>query len=225
MGDVTSPDQLPYPFDSDTPDIPRDIKGLADATQAALLKGVPIFASPGDRDGNIPSPAAGMLCYVTDMAQYQGYSTQEASWLPVAGKMPYGSIADSSDVSIQTRTKLPFNSGNEVVTTGGGVSWNSGLQAFQGPAGLYLVALRVMVESASGDSGIEMGFGNNVQMGSAYGGGFIGAGIESWMSTTGERAMSATGDFAAWVYDRYGRDRYVSYARFSLRYLSWRYGS
>jgi len=37
MGDFTSPDSLPFPFDTDTPDVPRDIKGLADATQAALL--------------------------------------------------------------------------------------------------------------------------------------------------------------------------------------------
>jgi len=38
MGDVTVPDNLPYPFDSDTPDVPRDISALAEATQAALLK-------------------------------------------------------------------------------------------------------------------------------------------------------------------------------------------
>ena len=38
MGSVTSPDSLPYPVDTDSPDIPRDFKALAEATQVALSK-------------------------------------------------------------------------------------------------------------------------------------------------------------------------------------------
>jgi hypothetical protein len=225
MGDVTSPDNLPYPFDSDTPDVPRDIQALADATQAALLKNnVPIFASEADRDGNMPSPVHGAFCYVQDIGQYQGYSSQEAMWLPVAGKMPYGSITDTAPFTIAGRVKIPFNSGNEVMVSGGGVTWNAANSTWVCPPGIYLVKMRVDVQSAGHSSGMEMGFGNEVQMGSAYGGGYIGSGISTWMSAAGERAAGDGSQFGAYVQDRNGTRDGV-WARFSVRYLSWRHGS
>lgn len=221
MGDVTSPDNLPYPFDSDVPDIPADFQALAQATQTALLNGVTKFASATDRDGNITSPQTGMLIFLDDLQQYQGWNSDYGDWLPVAGKMPFGTVAATANVPLTgTHVKLPFT--GAVARTYGGVTWSDVNAAFSGPPGMYLVQHRGIARAASGDGHVEVGMGNNVQVGSAYGGGFVGSGYEAWIGTMGFREMAEGADFATWI-RAMNVNRSIGYNIFSINYQGWRH--
>lgn len=218
MGDVTSPDGLPYPFDTDVPDIPGDFQGLAEATQAALLNGVTRFASETDRDGNITSPTAGMQIYVEDLDQYQGYSSSQSRWLPIGGLMPYGFITTQANQAVTGTTKLTYD--GAVATTRGGVTWSTANASYSGPPGRYLVIGRCIARAASGDGHLEMGFGNSEQMGSAYGGGFIGSGYEAWVGVSGTRAMTVGATFSQYIRP-HNVNRSVGYGYFQIIYMDW----
>lgn len=60
MANVTSPDNLPFPEDGDSPDVPRDIFALADATQDAFnaRHQYATQSRPGDASGptGVPVP-------------------------------------------------------------------------------------------------------------------------------------------------------------------------
>ena len=88
----TTPDGLRFPEDTDTPDIPRDIKNLADDTQAALTRtaatnlrgGVPKFASYAERDAFYVAngaPVEGELCYLVDRDIYMYYQNATVGWV------------------------------------------------------------------------------------------------------------------------------------------------
>lgn len=88
----TTPDGLRYPEDTDTPDIPRDVKNLADDTQAALVRagatsqrgGIPKFASYAERDAFYVAngaPVEGEVCYLIDRDIYMYYHNTTVGWV------------------------------------------------------------------------------------------------------------------------------------------------
>jgi hypothetical protein len=86
MGELTTPNKLPYPLDSDTPDVPRDIKALALGVEKALkATGVPTFADNAERDAAFAdagvSPSNGMLVWNESVQSYQRWWSGGSKWV------------------------------------------------------------------------------------------------------------------------------------------------
>jgi hypothetical protein len=65
-----------------------------------------VFASNADRDTAIPSPTAGMMCYVSGLGQVQlNINSTTGGWYPIAGQMPFFDAAKSaSQTGVVTST-------------------------------------------------------------------------------------------------------------------------
>lgn len=81
----TDPDLLSYPVDTDSPDVPRDIKRLAQDTQYALLGGVAFFADDAARDASFAAngfvPFDGEMIFNDEVGGYQRYWGFGQKWV------------------------------------------------------------------------------------------------------------------------------------------------
>ena len=123
---TTSNFQFPYPGDGDTPDVPRDIKALADATDAALANALFSPALAGQKieygfveAGSIGAVAAGglytwrvTLSSITDVKA--AYATWKHISTPNVGWVAPGTVANVGRLEVNlvvahSNTSQPLN--------------------------------------------------------------------------------------------------------------------
>lgn len=146
---VTTPDGLRYPEASNSPDIPRDFKNLADDTQARLLKGIPIFADAAARNAAIPVPVEGQTVWLSDLHQARTWVAGSVGyWVPTFGTMPHLTMAQTPISSLPGTGTTKLDS---VVTSslnrGSFFTINSTLGTVVNPAPCYVEVSARMVLS------------------------------------------------------------------------------
>lgn len=71
MASITPNQSLPYPVSTDSPDVPRDIKALAEAIEKKLVM---VFTDSATRSTKVPSPTAGMFSVLTSTGAVEYYN-------------------------------------------------------------------------------------------------------------------------------------------------------
>lgn len=73
----TAMQSIPVPEYTDAPNVPDHLLAVAQAVESRLVMR---FTNSTDRDSRVPSPEAGMYCFVSDLVELQCYS---GGWKPV----------------------------------------------------------------------------------------------------------------------------------------------
>lgn len=197
---ATTPDSLRYPVGGDTPNIPRDIKNLADDTQAALLRQAAasnIYANTAARNAAIPSPTEGQTCWLLDIHQQQAY--YGGQWIPTGGVMPGMILYNGGGVPLgSANARLQFTFGGEAAYWGGVISPNGNNDGlYRVPVtGRYLVTLSCYL-GANGAGAAAWGTWNTPQI---WGGSSIGnANVASRPQLSHVVQHTAGSDYCFWL--------------------------
>lgn len=99
---------ITYPQNTDAPNIPNHMSGMATDLDRILI---PRYSSASARDTAIPSPTDGMLCYRTDTSQLEHYRGSYGAWQPHRARLMKAKTASTSRASTTTLSNDPHIAG------------------------------------------------------------------------------------------------------------------
>jgi hypothetical protein len=110
-----------------------------------------VFATPAARDAAIPSPTAGMTCYVTSLKQSQVHSG--GAWVPTGGTLPQGSVVWGTGGPFAPGSWTVFGHTPTTTSALGGMTVNPATGALTITIrGMYAVSIRFAVSGFAAPS-------------------------------------------------------------------------